>query len=139
MARRAEYLEHLARVPLFSACTKRELAQLAKRTTDIHVPAGRQLTTEGTVGYEFFVIVAGEAEVFRGDKLVATVGPGEFFGELALLDRAPRNASIVAATPMEVVVLSRTEFQLALVEAPSMTLKLLSGLARRLREYDLGS
>lgn len=139
MAGGARYLEHLATVPLFSACTKRELAQLARRSTEVLISAGKELTTEGSMGREFFVIVAGEADVVRGGKTVARLGPGAFFGELALLERAPRNASIVAATQMDVVVLNQNEFRECLVEVPSMTLKLLTGMARRLRELDSGA
>ena len=131
-----QYLEYLARVPLFSACSKRELAHLASRTTDITVEPGTVLMQEDTVGYEFFVIVAGHAQVSRDGTFVAELGPGDFFGELALLDRAPRDATVTAATRMEVVVLNRAEFIEAVVQAPRMTLQLLAAMSRRLRHLD---
>lgn len=134
MSRR--YLEYLACVPLFSACSKRELSALSARTTNVPVDAGTVLMREDTVGYEFFVIVAGEARVTRGGTFVADLAPGDFFGELALLDRAPRDATVTATTPMEVVVLNRAEFLEAIAQAPRMTLKLMAGMARRLRELD---
>ena len=131
------YLEHLARVPLFSTCSKRELGQLASRTTEVSVPAGRVLAREDSPGFEFFVIVSGRAVVTRDGRFVAELGTGDFFGELALLDRAPRDATVTAATDIRAVVLSRDEFLDALTVAPTMTLNLLSGMSRRLRSRDL--
>jgi CRP-like cAMP-binding protein len=136
MTRRSSYLEHLARVPLFSDCTKQELQRLARRTTDITIDPGQAIIKEGRTGFEFFVVVDGKAEVTRKGKNVGQVGPGDFFGELALLDNAPRNATITATTPMEVIVLTRAEFNAALAEAPGMTRKLMTGMARRLRQLD---
>jgi CRP/FNR family cyclic AMP-dependent transcriptional regulator len=136
MTRRSSYLEHLARVPLFSDCTKQELQRLARRTTDITIDPGQAIIKEGRTGFEFFVVVDGKAEVTRKGKSVGQVGPGDFFGELALLNNAPRNATITATTPMEVIVLTRAEFNAALAEAPGMTRKLMTGMARRLRQLD---
>ena len=136
MTRRSSYLEHLARVPLFSDCTKQELQRLARRTTDITIDPGQAIIKEGRTGFEFFVVVDGKAEVSRKGKAVGQVGPGDFFGELALLDNAPRDATITALTPMEVIVLTRAEFNAALAEAPGMTRKLMTGMARRLRQLD---
>lgn len=136
MPRRNTYLDHLARVPLFSRCSQDELKRLARRTTDIHVDAGDTLTREGRAGYEFFVVIDGWAEVSRKGKPVAELGPGDFFGELALLDRGLRDATVTAVTPMEVIVLAQGDFDAALEEAPRMTRKLLAGMARRLRDLD---
>jgi CRP/FNR family transcriptional regulator, cyclic AMP receptor protein len=126
-------LEHLARVPLFSSCSKRELAQLTSRTTEVSVPAGRVLVREDSPGYEFFVILSGRALVTRGGRFVAELGIGDFFGELALLDRGPRDATVTAVTEIQAVVLTRDEFLDALAVAPPMTLNLLSGMSRRFR------
>ena len=136
MPRRSSYLEHLARVPLFSRCSQDELRRLARRTSDIRVEPGETLTREGRAGYEFFVVIDGRAEVSRNGKRVAELGAGDFFGELALLDRGLRDATVTAVTPMEVIVLSQGDFDAALEEAPRMTRKLLAGMARRLRELD---
>ena len=136
MVRRDPYIEHLTRVPLFSACSKEELRRLARRTTDIPVPAGRVLVKEGEPGREFFVIVNGSATVSRNGKAVCKLGPGDYFGELALLVDTPRNATVTAAAPMEAIVLARAEFDAALAEAPRMTRKLMAGMARRLTELD---
>lgn len=136
MGRTDGYLEHLARVPMFSACSDDELRAVARRSTDVTFPAGEVLLREGEPGYEAFVIVDGEVQVTRGGVEIAVLGPGEFFGELALLDRSPRSATVTTLTPTEAVVLTIQEFDALLEEAPSITRKLLQGLARRLAEVD---
>ena len=136
MTRRNEYLDHLARVPLFSACSKTELKGLARRTNDIKVDAGQVIIREHQGAYDFFVVFEGQAEVTRDGTRVAVIGPGDFFGELALLDRGLRDATVTALTPMEIIVLPQWDFEQALDEAPGMTRKLLTGMARRLRALD---
>jgi CRP/FNR family transcriptional regulator, cyclic AMP receptor protein len=137
MARRDASVDLLANVPLFSACSRKELQQLAKLAQDIHVEAGHVVVREGAAGAEFFAIVAGEADVTRHGKLVATLGPGAFFGDLALLDKAPRNATVTARTSMDLIVLGQREFGSILDDSPAFVRKLLVGLAHRLRESDL--
>ena len=136
MAGRDAYIEHLNQVSLFSACSRDELRKLSRRTTDIPIPEGRVLVKEGERGLEFFVIVSGRAKVSRTGRKVGELGPGDFFGELSLLIDTDRNATITALTPMEAIVLSRREFEAALADAPRMTRKIMSGMARRLAEYD---
>jgi CRP/FNR family transcriptional regulator, cyclic AMP receptor protein len=137
--RRDAFLDHLAKVPLFSALSKKDLALIAKSAEDVKVDAGKVLVTEGSAGAEFFVIMDGKARVTRRGRKVAELGPGQFFGELALLDRAPRNATVVAETPMEVLVLGQREFAALIDEVPGLAHKLLAGIARRLREADAQS
>jgi len=139
MARRDAFTEHLASVPLFSACSKKELALVAKRAEDVSVEPGKVLVREGAAGDQFFVIVEGTAEVSRHGQKVAELGPGTFFGDLALLDRAPRNATVTAVTPMELVILGQREFAGIIDEVPGFAHKLLAGLAHRLRQYDAQS
>jgi len=139
MPRSDAFIEHLARVPLFSACSKRDLALVARRAEDVRVEAGKVLVTEGEAGHEFFAIVAGTARVARRGKRVASLGPGSAFGELALLDKAPRNATVVAETDMELVVLGQREFAGIIDEVPGFARKLLTGMATRLREADARS
>ena len=136
MARHDVFVDHLQQVSLFSACSRKDLQQVAKRAEDIKVDAGKVLVSEGAAGAEFFVILEGNAKVSRHGQEVATLGPGDFFGDLALLDRAPRNATITAATPMELVVLGQREFLGVIDEVPAMAHKLLAALAGRLREAD---
>jgi CRP/FNR family transcriptional regulator, cyclic AMP receptor protein len=136
MARHDAFIDHLARVPLFSACSKKDLQLVAKRAEDVKVDAGKLLVSEGDTGTEFFVIVDGNATVSKHGRKVAELGPGGFFGELALLERAPRNATVKAETPMEPVVLGQREFAGIIDDVPEFAHKLLAGLARRLRQAD---
>ncbi|MSO38335.1 MAG: cyclic nucleotide-binding domain-containing protein [Acidimicrobiia bacterium] len=139
MARNDAFLNHLAAVPMFSALSRKELVLLGKRAEDLEVDPGRVLVTEGATGSEFFVIVSGTAKVTRRGRKVATVGPGDAFGELALLVPAPRNATVVAVTQMEVLVIGQREFRALLEEAPGFSRKLLTGMATRLRAADTKS
>ncbi|HZJ26209.1 MAG TPA: cyclic nucleotide-binding domain-containing protein [Acidimicrobiia bacterium] len=139
MARRGEYLRHLAEVPLFSALSKKDLALLARRGEDVRVEPGAVLCSEGSAGQEFFVILEGTARVSRKGRTITTLGPGGAFGELALLDKAPRNATVTAESEMELVVLGQREFGGLIDEAPGFARKLLAGMARRLRDADMQS
>jgi CRP/FNR family transcriptional regulator, cyclic AMP receptor protein len=139
MSRRDAFLNHLAQVPLFSALSKKELQLVARRAEDVKVDPGRILVSEGSTGSEFFVIIDGNATVSRHGRKVATLGPGDAFGELALLDKAPRNATVTASTPMELVVLGQREFGGLIDEVPGFARKLLAGMARRLRDSDAKS
>ena len=136
MAKRDAYLEHLSKVPMFSALSKKDLTQIARRATDSVVEPGQTLTREGSPGYEFFVIVEGTADVTRNGRKIATLGPGDFFGELALLERVARNATVTATSRLEVLVVVSNEFRTLLEDAPGVTYRLLVGMARRLRELD---
>ena len=133
---RSDYTTHLASVPLFSQCTKAELKNLARRTADINAEPGQVLIQEGHGAYDFFVIVAGEAEVSRAGEVVAKLGAGDYFGELGLLDPALRDATVTARSEMELIVLAQWDFEQALEEAPGMTRRLLAGMAQRLRTLD---
>ena len=139
MSRRDAFLDHLAQVPLFSALSRKELALVARRAEDVKVDPGRVLVSEGSTGSEFFVIIDGTANVTRRGRKVATLNPGDAFGELALLDKAPRNATVTAQSPMEVVVLGQREFGGLIDEVPGFARKLLAGMARRLRDSDAKS
>jgi len=130
MARSDSFLDALASVPLFAACSRKELQQVAKQGEHRTVPPGTVLVSEGSMGAEFFVILTGQARIERHTRTVATLGPGSYFGELSLLDRAPRNA-------MELVVLGQRAFDELLDSVPKFDKKLLAGLARRLRQEDL--
>jgi CRP-like cAMP-binding protein len=121
---------------LFSSCTASELRKIRGSLDEVEVPAGKVLVEEGRVGLEFYLIVDGEATVTRNGKHVATLGPGSHFGELALLDRRPRSASVVSETAMDVLVLSQRQFNSLLQSVPTISHKLLAALATRLRDAD---
>lgn len=127
-------IDRMKAVALFADCTQHELEVISANTTPHHANAGDVLVGEGRFGHEFVVIVSGTAAVMIGDEQVATIGPGEFFGEIALLDNGPRSASVVAVTDVEAEVSSHQEFQSIVAGAPSVVRSLLTTMARRLRE-----
>jgi CRP/FNR family transcriptional regulator, cyclic AMP receptor protein len=136
MARVDDYLEYFRRVPMFAACSKKDLKTVASNAERIAVPAGRVLCEQGQTGREAFVIVDGKARVLRNGRKVAIIGPGSTFGELALLDRAPRNATVLADTDMELLVLGQREFMKIVDASSAFARSLLVGIARRLNEQE---
>lgn len=132
-------LDQLASVRLFSGCNKKELGLISRAAEEIRVPAGKVLCEQGKPGYEFYLILEGEATVRRNNKEVATLGPGASFGELALLTRLPRNATVEAATDLNLLVLGQREFSGLLSEVPGMAHKMLATMALRLSEADAKS
>ncbi len=126
----------LRRIWLFAGCTRAELRTVTKVVEEVDVPAGTLLVAQGEPGLLFFVVLAGSASVVRGKRTIAHLGPGEFFGELALLDDQPRFASATADTDMTLLVLRRKQFQRVLRDSPSMARRLMSSLATRLRDVD---
>ena len=127
-------LEHLAAIPLFSGLSRKDLGHLRGLCNEIEVPKGKVLCKQGTVGYECFVIVDGTASVEADGHVLTTLGAGSYFGELSLLDKQPRSATVTALSPMTVLVLGPREFSSALSDIPGLAAKLLSSMARRLRE-----
>jgi CRP/FNR family transcriptional regulator, cyclic AMP receptor protein len=136
MDRHAWIDEQLAVVPLFEGLSKKQLRRISSLMTRLDQPAGKVLTTEGQQGYEFFIVLEGEVEVRQGDQVVATRGPGEYVGEIALLDKRPRTATVVATTPVSVEVLSRREFMSLLAQAPELSEQILATVAQRLADLD---
>lgn len=122
----------LKRLPLFEGLSRRQLIQVARLTDDLDVPAGTVLCREGSRGEEFFVIIDGEAAVTRGGARVATVGPGEFFGEIAVLEPVLRTATVTAATPLRFFLVSGHAFSSLLDTDPEIERRVLRTLARRL-------
>jgi CRP-like cAMP-binding protein len=122
---------------LFEGCSTKELRSIARITSPLSVQAGRTLAREGERGREFAVIVEGEATVTIGGETIGAIGPGSFYGELSLLDRGRRTATVTARTAMLLLVLDRYEFD-ALVDRsiPSVSRKMLMVLADRLRRAD---
>jgi CRP/FNR family transcriptional regulator, cyclic AMP receptor protein len=136
MAGRDSYLDHLGSVPLFAACSRKELQKIARASDEIHVPSGKVLVEQGDVGRECFVIVDGTVTVKRNGRKVATLGPGAYFGELSLLDKGPRTATVEAESPLTVLVLGPREFSGVLDDVPGLAHKLMASLASRVRELD---
>jgi len=129
-------IDQLAEVRLFSAFTKKELGLISRASDEVSVPAGKELVRQGAPGHEFFLILEGECSVRRDGRHVATLKDGDYFGELALLDRGPRNATVVAETPVKLLVLGQREFNGVLDEVPVLAHKMLMIMATRVREAD---
>jgi CRP-like cAMP-binding protein len=136
MAGKNTYLDHLSAVPLFAACSRKDLQLISRASDELSLEAGRLLTRQGEPGRECFVIVEGEAKVERNGRKVAMLGPGACIGELSLLDKGPRTATVSAQTPLKVLVLGPREFSGVLDEVPGLSHKLLSALASQVRELD---
>jgi CRP-like cAMP-binding protein len=129
--RRAELL---AACPLFRGVGADGIAALAGRATEVDFPTGHVIARQGEIGTGFFVVVAGQVRVVRDGAVLATLGPGEFFGELSVLDGLPRNAMVAAETATTCLALATWDFEKVLLENPALTLAILRGVAKRLRE-----
>jgi len=126
-------LDVLRQVPLFSGLDDRELRRLADRFQERSFPEGVSVCEEGTTGTSFFVIAEGNVDVSAGGEHRATLGPGDYFGEMAVIDDGVRSASVVAATDLRSFYLTPWEFRPFVEEHPEVAWKLLQALARRLR------
>ena len=136
MARKDDKLDQLGRMWLFSACNKRDLQLIGRASDEVTVEKGKALTEEGKPGHEFYLILGGQASVKRGNRKVATLGPGQYFGELSLLDKGPRTATVVADTDLRLLILGQREFNGLLDEVPGLAHKVLRTMSARLREAD---
>lgn len=126
-------VDRLRKVPLFGACDEKQLEFIASRVDEVDVPAGKKLTEEGRSGGEFFIIMSGEAEVTRRGKALNQIGAGDHFGEIALLDNGPRTATVVAKTPLHLLVLSPGQFADVLYQDSAIAVSMLHSVVRRLR------
>ena len=129
----------LANVALFAGCNKKELAKVASLVDEVDLPAGTVIARQGHLGQEFFVIAEGRVTVEMPDGATVPLGPGSFFGEMALLDGGPRGATVTAASPVVVLVVEQRAFASLLREVPSVAEKMLAELARRLRAVETSS
>jgi len=118
-------------VPLFASASKQELAEIAGIADEIDLPEGKVLIKEGDTGREFFVLIEGTAEVARGGRKVASIGPGDFFGEIALIAKTPRNATITTTSPVRTLVITDRAFRQLLDHAPQIQIGVLTALAER--------
>jgi CRP-like cAMP-binding protein len=129
-------LQQLSSVRMFSSLNKKELGLVSRASDLVKVPAGAEIVREGEIGHEFYLVSSGSVAVRRGGRKVAALGPGQCFGEMALLDKGPRTATIVALEPTELIVLGQREFLGVLDQVPAVAHKLLVSMAARLREAD---
>ena len=129
-------VERLGTVDLFSTCTIRELTLIARVTEELIVEPGVDVVEQGTPGNQLYLIVEGEADVIRDGRKVARLEPGQYFGELAVLDNAPRGATVTAHTKLDLLVLGQREVAAVLDEWPGVSRRLLTALAHRLREAE---
>jgi CRP-like cAMP-binding protein len=126
----------LSKIWLFSTSSAKDLRTIRRALEEVTVPPGRILCEQGTIGREFFLIVTGEASVRRNGRKIATLGTGQYFGELALLDRRPRSATVASETDMDLLVLGQRQFNGVLDSVPALSRKMLAAMATRLREAD---
>ena len=127
-------VEALKRAPLFEDFSRKELTALARVSEDLEVSAGTVLCREGETGQEFFVIVEGDTEITKRGKPVANRVGGDFIGEIALLEKIPRTATVTATTPLRLFVLTGPDFRRLVDENPKLERKIMSALAKRLAE-----
>jgi len=125
-------IELIRNVPLFSQLSRGEINEVAKIADEIDVKAGKVLTREGDRGNEFFVLLDGAAEVHRGGRKVRMLGRGDFFGEIALVSRSPRTATVTTTVPSDLLVITGTSFRALLDHSPRIQLRVLEALAERL-------
>ncbi len=128
--------DRLAKIPLFRNLSAKQLGAVDALVTTVDVASGRELIQQGKTGREFFLVVTGEAEVRHDGEVIATRGPGTFFGETALLLDQPRNASVVATTDMTIEVIDRQDFRRLLDQYPDLYAPLLEATTQRLAEFE---
>jgi len=126
-------LQTVGELPLFADHTPRERARIVDLARTLRVAEGTVFTVEGEPGSEVFVVVSGTARYERDGRCVAIFGPGDSFGEVAVLDRGPRTATVVAESPMEVMVFDRLEFEVLLESSPKVGRRMLSSMAAQMR------
>jgi CRP/FNR family cyclic AMP-dependent transcriptional regulator len=129
-------IELLSRVPLFSGLDQEELSHIAKLADEIDLPAGKQLLQQGDHPHEFFLIVAGSVRIDRDGAQINTLGPGDFLGEIALLDGGQRSATATAVTAVSLLILGRREFNSLLNEFPDIRASVVTALVQRVRRLE---
>jgi CRP-like cAMP-binding protein len=124
-------VEAIKHVPLFAQCSRRDLDEIAQIADEIDLRAGKEMTREGAPGREFFVLLEGTADVRRKNRKVGTMSGGDFFGEIALVSRKPRTATVVATSPVRALVITEQSFRGLMEHQPRIQLKVLQALAER--------
>jgi CRP-like cAMP-binding protein len=129
---RNQKIELIKTVPLFSRCSRAELAEVAMASEEVDLPEGKELIREGSRGREFFVLLEGSADVKRKGRRINQLKRGDFFGEIALVARSPRTATVVTSSPVSALVLTERSFRGLLERSPQIQTKVLEALAERL-------
>jgi CRP-like cAMP-binding protein len=132
MLRKNAKIELLKRVPLFERCSKRELGEIAMLADELDLPSARDLTREGAGGFEFIILVEGQADVVRGVRVVNELGPGDFVGEIALVSGKPRTATVRTRGPARVLVITASGFRTLMRDVPSIKDKVLAAVTARI-------
>jgi CRP-like cAMP-binding protein len=127
-------VKHLQGLALFERLSKDQLAEVARQADEIDVEAGKRLVSEGRFGYEFFVIENGTAQVVHGDEHIADLGPGDFFGEMALLGDTVRNADVISSSPMTAMVMTDSAFRSLARRMPDVAQEIRDACRRRTEE-----
>jgi CRP/FNR family cyclic AMP-dependent transcriptional regulator len=125
-------VELIKGVPLFSRCSRRELEEVAQLADEIDLRSGKEMTRQGQRGREFFVLLEGTADVKKDGRKINTLGGGDFFGEIALVSRAPRTATVVATSSVHALVITEQSFRRLMERSPQIQTKVLEALAERL-------
>ena len=136
MASKDAKRELLRRVPLFAGCGRPSLDLIERLADEVDVPDGYHLMREGAIAQEFFLIVEGRVRIERGDKPINTLGPGDFLGEIALIDHGPRTATAVTEGPAKLLVINRQGFNSLLAASPDITIEVMKALATRVRHLE---
>jgi CRP-like cAMP-binding protein len=131
-------IDLLKRVPLFAGCSRAELRELALVADELDLRDGRILVREGQPGREFFVLIDGTVRVSRKGRKLNDLGPGDWFGEIALLTNTPRTASVTATSPIRVLVVTDRSFRRVVESMPTIALKVLASLGERLGHDSVG-
>jgi CRP/FNR family transcriptional regulator, cyclic AMP receptor protein len=125
-------IDLIRKVPLFARCSRAELKEIALLADEIDLHEGKEMTREGAPGREFFVLLEGTADVKKNRRRVNTLGPGDFFGEIALVSHEPRTATVIATSPVRALVITDRSFRRLLDDAPQVQTKVMEAMAERL-------
>ncbi len=128
--------DRLKATPLFEGLNRKERHALAPRADEVDLEEGRAIVREGEWAYEFFAIESGTAEVRRGEQLLAELGPGDYFGEMGLVEDTRRNATVIATSPVTVIVMTAQAFRQTAREMPEVARKIQATIEARSRELD---
>jgi CRP/FNR family transcriptional regulator, cyclic AMP receptor protein len=124
----------LRRIPLFASLSDKEIARVARHADEVDLPEGRALVREGAFAYELFAIEEGTAEVRQGDQPINELGPGDFFGEIAVMSAGRRTATVVTTSPMTAVVMTASDFRALARDLPGVVEKIHAAIEERTRD-----